>query len=185
MPSERCAAHPGRPAVDQCPVCARPRCGADRQDDTPQASRRDGCLVCRPTGDPTPVRRRPGHLERLTRAALAAYAVALIGGGVTQQYVQAPWLEYFAPAVLGVVCAAAAVAASGHPARGRLSLQVSLVAAAMALLGVAWGVRLDGAFTPGSADASVGVPYLLAAAAAGLWATPPRPRRRSGSAEPS
>ena len=46
--SSRCAAHPGRPAVDLCPLCARPRCGADVLGGS--------CAVCGggPATDPRP-----------------------------------------------------------------------------------------------------------------------------------
>lgn len=175
MPIDRCAAHPGRPAVDRCPVCDRPRCGADAG--TP------GCAVCRAPEDVQgPVRRKAGDLERVTAAALAAYAVALLGGAVTQQYVQAPWLELFAPAVLGVVCAAAAVTAARHPRPGRLAQQVRVVCAVCAALGVAWGVQLDGSFEPVDTDRSVWLPYLIAAVAAFFWAAPPRPRKKKAEA---
>jgi len=125
-----------------------------------------------------PVRRKAGHLERLTRASLAAYAVAIAGGYVTQQYIEAPWLQYFAPAVLGVVCAAAAVAGADNPRRSRLGQQVRVVASLFALAGVAWGVELEGTFRATTTDAAVLLPYVIAAAAAWAWAAPPRPRKR-------
>lgn len=165
----RCASHPGRPAVDCCPVCERPRCGADVLP--------TGCRLCVAPGDQGPVRREAGHLERLVRAALAAFGAAMAGSYVTQQYVEATWLQYFAPAVLGVVCASAAVAASGHPRPGRLAQQVRAAAALYALAGVANGFVLEASHAPTSADPVVLVPYALAAGAAWLWAAPPRSAR--------
>ena len=72
-PRLQCAVHPSRPAVDDCPVCGRPRCGAD------VAAVATGCLGCvSETAAPVATVRPPGDLERLVRATLAAYAVALL-----------------------------------------------------------------------------------------------------------
>lgn len=109
---------------------------------------------------------------------MAAFFAGLAGGYVTQQYVEAPMLQYFAPAVLGVVCAAAAVAAAGHPRKGPLSLRVRAAAAVYAVLGLAWGFQLDGTFPATATDPAVLVPYLIAAAAAWLWGAPPRARTK-------
>ena len=87
-------------------------------------------------------------------------------------------LQYFAPAVLGVVCAAAAVAAASNPRKGRLSLWVRAAAGAYAVLGLAWGFQLDGTFTATATDPAVTVPYLIAGAAAFLWGAPPRARKK-------
>lgn len=91
-------------------------------------------------------------------------------------------LQYFAPAVLGVVCAAAAVAAAGHPRKGQLSLRVRTAAATYAVLGLAWGFQLDGTFAATATDpTAVLLPYLITAAAAWLWGAPPRARKKAAS----
>jgi len=107
VPTDRCAAHPGRPAVDRCPVCDRPRCGAD-------AAQADGggCEVCHGVAS---ARRHapPPRLELLVRGALAANLMAVIWGFVEAEYVQAGVFQYLAPLVLGSYSGGVALAAAG------------------------------------------------------------------------
>ncbi|HUR51140.1 MAG TPA: hypothetical protein VMZ11_03345 [Mycobacteriales bacterium] len=167
--AERCVAHPGRPAVDHCPVCERPRCGAD--------STGRGCLVC--GGSSGADGRRPAtSLERLVRAALAAYAVVLVAGVVLAEYPGSPFFEYAAPAVGGAAVGAAATAASGEP-RGALLQRVRVVAIVYAVLAAAFGFRLDATYEVLDLERAVLVPYLVAGAAAWLWTRPPAPRVRA------
>lgn len=182
-PSDRCAAHPGRPAVDACPVCRRPRCGADRAD----ASLDGGCTVCRAVGarrEQARARRAADNQERLVRAALAANAAAVLMGYVVAQYVQAELFEYLAPMVLGLLCGFAATTAAGNPGPGALAARVRLVCAVYALLGTAFGFVLEGTFGVLSSSSDVLLPYLVAVGAAWLWTTPPK-RKAPRTARPA
>jgi hypothetical protein len=164
----RCIAHPGRPAVDRCPACDRPRCGADAGG--------AGCAVCRGAG--TAARGGTGSdLERLVRAALGTTAVAMPSAWVLSEYVGSPTFQYLAPVVVGVACAVAAVAAAGDPREPALRTRVRAVAALYALLATALGFVLDGTYAVLTATADVLVPYAAAAGGAWLWAAPPRSRR--------
>jgi hypothetical protein len=172
MSPVRCAAHPARPAVDRCPVCERPRCGADQA-----AAPGGGCTVCGGS-DPTRAgrRRRPADdRELLVRAALAANAAAVAWGYVTAQYVGAGLFQFLSPAVLGVLCGGAATAAAGNPRTGALSHRVRLVALGYALLGCALGFVLEGTYGVFAASSDVLLPYLITLAAGWLWTAPPRP----------
>jgi hypothetical protein len=173
MDPVRCAAHPGRPAVDTCPVCSRPRCGADQV-----AAPGGGCAVClgavpnrRAVARSVPSATRR---ELLVRAALAADAAAVAWGYVTAEYVGSELFQYFSPAILGVLCGGAATAAAGTPRRGPLSNQVRLLSVVYSLLGAALGFRLEGTYDVLSTRSDVLVPYAIAAAAAWLWTAPPR-----------
>src|SRR2546428_12518060 len=73
---ERCVAHPSRPAVDHCPVCERPRCGADATG--------PGCAVC--GGALVGARRPASDAELVVRAALACHVIALVAGVGLQEY---------------------------------------------------------------------------------------------------
>lgn len=167
-PGARCVAHPSRPAVDRCPTCDRPRCGADGPGPR--------CHVCHGlVGSPaTPP---PSGLERVVRGALGAYALALGGGLITSEYVGAPLFEYLSPAVVGIAVGAAATAAAGEP-RGGVLRQVRVVALVMAVLAIAVGFRADGTYGLLAADAKVLLPYLVAGATCWLWTAPPKRRRR-------
>lgn len=167
-PAERCAAHPGRPAVDHCPTCDRPRCGADQLP--------TGCTLCAPEAPTGPVRRSAGDLERLVRASLGAFAASLASATVASEYIGSPWLQYFAPAVLGVLCAGAAGLACGGPVTRALARRVQLVSAVYALLGEAFAVVLDTTYDVWSPRIEVLAPYLVAAVAAWFWAAPPKRR---------
>jgi hypothetical protein len=172
----RCAAHPSRPAVDACPVCDRPRCGADQV-----AAPGGGCTVCggadgRPARRPA---RPPDERELLVRAALAAYAAAVAWGYVTAEYVGAGYFAYLSPAVLGVLCGGAATSAAGSPRPGPLLQRVRLAAVLLALLGSGLGFVLEGTYGVLSASTDVLVPYAITVAAAWLWTSPPRAARSS------
>jgi hypothetical protein len=162
----RCAVHPGRPAVDACPVCRRPRCGPDAT-----TAPGGGCLACRGVA-----RRRfaVSGAERLVRAALAATPVALLGGVVAAQYVGAGLFAYLTPAVVGVLCGAAAQAAAGGPRRGDLALAVRALACLYAVLGVAFGFVLERSVDP-LASATL-LPYACAVLGVVLWTSPPKVR---------
>lgn len=168
-PDARCAVHPGRPALDRCPVCGRPRCAADAQEATA------GCRACTPTGERR--RRPPDPAERLVRGALAAFGACLLGGLVAAQYVEAELFAYLTPFVVGVVCGAAAQAAAGGPRRGTTALRIRAVAAVLAVLGVGLGLLLEGSQSPVSMAAVV--PALLALAGTVLWTQPPKRARAS------
>ena len=165
----RCPVHPRRPAVDACPVCGRGRCGPDATQ-APSG----GCLACR--GTAAPVRVHVAPFERLVRAALAAIPVALVGGAVAAQYVGAELFAYLTPAVVGVLCGAAAQAAAGGPRRGRTALGVRGLACLYAVLGVALGFVLEESVDP--LDPATLLPYACALAGALLWTMPPKDRRR-------
>lgn len=173
MPApSRCAVHPGRPAVDACPVCARPRCAADAV--------APDCAVCRVTAPQAGRdRRTPDVRELLVRAALAGNAVAIGMGYVVAEYVQAEGFQYAAPVILGVMCGYAASAAAGNPRAGVLANRVRLVSAVFALLGTALGFVLEGTYDALSTSTDVWVPYVLAVAAAWVWTTPPKRRSRA------
>ena len=167
----RCAAHPGRPAVDACPACGRPRCAVD-------ATGPD-CAVCRSRAPrPDRLRRTAQNRELLVRAALASYAAALLMGVVVSEYVQAEWFEYLAPLVLGLLCGFAASSAAGNPGPGVLANRVRLVCASHALLGTGFGFVLEGTYGVLSTSSDVLLPYVAAVGAAWLWTTPPKRRRR-------
>ena len=171
-PRARCAMHPSRPAVDVCPVCRRPRCGAD------VAAPGPGCLACLPPGTDRAAGTVPASdLERLVRAALAGYAVALVGGVIGSEYVGATVFGYLGPFVVGVVCGGAATKAAGTDGRGQLGRRVRALAAVVAVLSVGLGFVLEQSLHVLSLRASVLVPYLAAAAGALLWTMPPRARQ--------
>lgn len=108
------------------------------------------------------------------RAALAASGVALAGGLVASQYVGAEVFSYLTPAVVGVLCGAAAQAAAGGPRRGRPAAVVRALACGYALLGVALGFVLERSV--GALDRATLLPYAAAVAGAFLWTLPPRSR---------
>ena len=163
--------HPARPAVDACPRCDRPRCGAD--------ARRPDCLACaaeQPTGG-TPTAPPPSDLERLVRAALAAFGVSLLGGLVASEYVGASAFSYIGPFVVGVVCGAAATKAAATDGRGELGTRVRAIGALLGVLGVGFGFVVEQSLAPVSFDLDVLLPYVAAVAGAWLWTVPPRPRQ--------
>ena len=174
-PGLRCAVHPGRPAVDACPVCGRPRCGAD------VAAVTVGCLGC--SGEvsaPAQTVRPPGDLERLVRGTLAAYAVALLGAPIGSEYVGATVFEYLGPFVVGMICGGAATRAAQTNGRGQIGTAVRGVSAAVALLGVAFSFVLEKSQDVLSLSPDVLLPYAAAVAGALLWTLPPRAARSDG-----
>jgi len=131
LAAARCAVHPSRRALDECPVCARPRCGADA---AAYAGR--GCPACVSTEATVVV--PAGRAELHARAGLAALAMAFAGAWVAAQYVDTRWFGIVAPALIGLGCAwAASAAASGLPRRPMLG-----IAAAAALLATGLSDRL-------------------------------------------
>lgn len=167
--ASRCAVHPSRRAADMCPVCGRPRCGADAG--RFQAS---GCAACvQARREPAPV----PDAERLQRAALAALAVGYLGAWVAAQYVDTQWFGLIAPGLVGLACAWAASSAAGRLRRG----VVLVVAAAIAVLATALSDRL----VPGGQNLFLPVshrlpPYVAAVVGALAWPIlfpPPKPRR--------
>lgn len=165
----RCAVHPLRPALDACPVCGRGRCGPDAT----QAPG-GGCAACR--GVSPAVRADVAPAERLVRAALGATPVALVGGVVAAQYVGAELFAYLTPAVVGVLCGAAAQAAARGPRRGSPALAVRGLACLYAVLGVALGFVLEGSV--GVLEPAALLPYACTVAGALLWTMPPKARPR-------
>jgi hypothetical protein len=166
----RCGVHPVRRAVDRCPVCARPRCAADAQD-----APGGGCPACQgvPPGAGAVVRQVPA-LESVVRAALAATAVALLGGVVAAEYVDAQLFAYLTPFVVGVLTAAAAQTAAGGARTGTAAMRVRAVAIVYALLGVGLGFALER--SKDALEASTLLPYLAATAGVVLWTLPPKER---------
>lgn len=166
--TERCAAHPGRPAVDTCPVCERPRCGSDAADAVG-----GGCAVCHGV---TEARSHPpaSALELLVRGVVAANLMAVVWGFVEAEYVQAGVFQYLAPLVLGAFTGGVAMAAAGQP-RGVAGTRMRLIAVGYALLGCGWGFVKEGTFGVLSTSGDVLLPYLLAAVACWGWTLPAKP----------
>jgi hypothetical protein len=116
--------------------------------------------------------------EVVVRAALAAYAVALPGGWIADQYVNVHLMSLGWPAVLGVGASAAAAAASGGAGDRRLVLVIAGIAA---VVGTALGFRLfDTPVTPIHPWRQVWLPYVAALVGVVAWpllfAAPRRPR---------
>ncbi len=166
--SERCAVHPSRPAVDDCPVCGRPRCAADAAG--------GACAACS-GGSRGPVRRPAGDLERLVRAALGGLAAALPMGFVASEYVGAGLFAYLTPLVLGVLTGEAAQRAAAAPRRGPLAAAVRGTATLLAVLGTALGFVVEASAAPWSGTAVL--PYAAAVAGAVVWTSPPGRKKRA------
>jgi hypothetical protein len=169
MNTLRCALHPGRPAVDTCPACGRPRCGRDAQSDPAT------CPICRRPAEPAHL------LESLVAAALAASAAAIAGAVITSEYVGAQIFSVVTPALLGIACGFAATAAARVRPGSAAHRAVRALAVLYALIGTAYGFRLvvgrPSAFGPAG---QVVPPYLAAALGAWLSTLPPRRQRRAG-----
>lgn len=165
----RCAVHPGRPALDSCPVCERPRCAADAGEAT------TGCRACT-RAEPSIRVRPPDPTERLVRGTLAALGAAVLGGVVAAQYVGAELFAYLTPFVVGVLTGAAAQSASTSPRTGPEAMRVRGVAGIYALLGVALGFALEK--SADAFDASTLLPYAAAVVGVVLWTLPPKARPR-------
>ncbi|HVF20702.1 MAG TPA: hypothetical protein VNA14_10715 [Mycobacteriales bacterium] len=169
---DRCAAHPARPAVDLCPVCARPRCVGDAVT-TP-----GGCLLCDGSAPTTTRRRRPVDLCAAAGAAALCHVVAVAAAYVGQQYVEVKWFSLLVPAGVGIVCAIAAERGAGR-ARGT-SLRV--LAAVYAVLSTALAFKLEGSVDLFGPLGTVGPPYLAAASGAWFWTQPPKQRKKPAAA---
>lgn len=170
-PGTRCGVHPVRRAVDRCPVCARPRCAADAE-----RAPGGGCPGCEgvPPGAEAASRRPVPPLEKLVRAALAAQAVALLGGVVAAEYVDAQLFAYLTPFVVGVLTGAAAQSASGGARTGTDAQRVRVLAVVYAVLGVGYGFALER--SKDVLEGSTLLPYLAAVAGVVLWTLPPKTR---------
>ncbi len=111
------------------------------------------------------------------RAALASYAVALVGGLVASEYVGATVFSYLGPFVVGVVCGGAATKAGFTDGRGALGTRVRVLAAVLAVLGIALSFVIEGSLDVLSVSPKVLLPYVAAIAGAVLWTMPPRSRQ--------
>ena len=170
----RCAMHPGRAAVDTCPVCLRSRCGADLLDG------KSGCGSCRGAVDAALRAAVPAALpglEPYVRAALAGNLAAVLGGLVTSEYIGAPFFAFVAPFLVGVLCGGAALRSARTDGRGLVGGRIRVIGVGYALLGVGVGFKVvpggGSAFSPVT---SVVLPYLCAAVGAALWTMPPKRR---------
>lgn len=161
MPTvERCASHVSRVAAGRCPVCDRPRCGAEEVEHGER-----GCQVClvvaAPSGPAGPSR------VRLVLALLGAAVAAVLGGMIGSEYVGAAGFELAAPALTGVAAGMVATSVARTRGRGPLDWPLRAAAAVLAVLGTALAFILvpggDSPFTPLS---SVAPPYLAAVAGA-------------------
>src|SRR3954447_10662107 len=134
----RCAVHPARPAVDECPVCGRPRCGADVR-----SAPNGGWLACggRDETPPRPLDRQ-GELARIIAGTLAAMLLAELLAPVVSEYVGAKWFAEITPFLLGLACATAATSAARTHGRGRLDLVMRAIGGVAAVLGTAFAFRL-------------------------------------------
>ncbi|MDQ1713783.1 MAG: hypothetical protein QOE45_3233 [Frankiaceae bacterium] len=165
----RCAVHPGLPATDTCPVCARPRCAADAL-----AALGGGCLACEGRrGRPGPP---PADLRALVGAACVSGLVAVPTGLVASEYVGAGFVGWVVPVFAGIVVSIAAEAGAGK----RRGLALRLLAAGYSVLAIALGLaqpRAAGSpFTP--VGRVLGL-YALAAFGSWLWTAPPRVVKRA------
>ena len=165
----RCAAHPARPAVDECPVCGRPRCGADAR-----LAPGGGCLQCRgklETAVAPPDFQR--DLGRLIAGTLAALLLAELLAPVVSEYVGAAWFAEITPFLLGLACAVAAAAAARTHGHGRLDIAVRAIGGLAGVLGTALAFRLvPGSLSPFHPAGTVLPPYgcaLLGAAVSRLF----------------
>jgi hypothetical protein len=136
-----------------------------------------GCLGCAGETATTASTLPAGNLERLVRAALAAYAVALVGGPIGSEYVGATIFEYLGPFVVGMICGGAATRAAHTNGRDQLGKAVRAVAAVLAVLGVGFSFVLEKSQDVLSVDPDVLLPYAAAVAGALLWTMPPRARK--------
>lgn len=170
----RCAVHPGRPAADGCPVCARPRCAADAA-----AAPGGGCLVCEGRSSATPARPPTGP-RAVVGAGVLAHLTAVGSGFVGQQYVEVRYFSLLVPAGVGILCAIAAE----RGAAGARGLPVRVVAVAYAVLSTAFAFVLEGSAGLVSPAGTVIPPYIAAAAGAWLWTQPPSARKKRPHSPP-
>lgn len=162
----RCAVHPSRPAVDHCPVCGRPRCGADAS-----ATPGGGCLQCRGDQGPlvTPSATRDLDVARLVAGLLSAMLLAELLAPVVSEYVGAKGFAEITPFLLGLACAAVAATAARTHGRGRIDVVVRILGAVAAVLGTAFAFRLvPGGQSPFTPAGTVLPPYASALAGAAV-----------------
>jgi hypothetical protein len=162
----RCAVHPARPAVDDCPVCGRPRCGADAQ-----AAPGGGCLSCL-GGDPSNGT-APSSLRRdavrLITATLVAVLLAELLAPVVSEYVGAHAFAEITPFLLGMACAAAAAIVARTHGHGRMDIAARAIGAVAAVLGTALAFRLvPGRQDPFGPAGTVLPPYAAAVVGAAM-----------------
>jgi len=159
----RCAAHPARPAVDECPVCGRPRCGAD-------AARAPGggCLQCGGVAQQAPA--PPSATQQAAHVIAGGLAALLLGellAPVVSEYVGAKGFAEITPFLLGLACAAAAAIAARTHGRGRVDVAVRCLGGVAAVLGTAFAFRLvPGGQSPFHPAGTVLPPYVCAIAGA-------------------
>jgi hypothetical protein len=177
MSAIRCALHPARLAVDTCPRCSRPRCGADAA-----AYGERGCAAC---ANPAPVAAPAPYLERLVRSGLAAFGVALVGGWIGTQYVDVQFFSLAAPGLVGLGTGWAASAAAGGPPNVRLRRWVLVIAAVAAVLSAGLAFRLEsgGGQDPVGGWSEVGPPYVAALIGTLAWPIVFAPPTRRPQAE--
>ncbi len=164
--AERCAVHPARPALDDCPVCDRPRCAADAG-----AAPGGGCLACE--GSTAPPTRPPVGLRALAGAGVAAHLTTLLASLIASEYVDSGVVGYLTPVVLGIIVGVAdefcARLARGWPIR--------ILAVSYALVGAGYSLTfVPGRPSPFTPFGKVWWSYAGAALGAWLWTVPP-PRR--------
>jgi hypothetical protein len=133
---QRCAVHPGRPAVDHCPTCGRPRCGADAANLGPVCG---GCQDARPAEETSGDR----HRGRVAAGVLVAMALGAVGGWIGTEYIGATGFAEIVPFLIGLLCASGAAAAAGTHGRGSVDLGMRVVGAVSAVLGTALGYKLQ------------------------------------------
>src|SRR3954447_22838681 len=81
-------------------------------------------------------------VERLTAAALAGTAVALVGAAICSQQVGVHVLSLLTPAFVGAACGEAMTRAAGTDGRDRFGRAVRLLAVCYAVLAAAYAFRL-------------------------------------------
>src|SRR3954466_2786431 len=159
----RCAVHPARPAVDQCPVCGRPRCGADAR-----SAPGGRCLAC--GGADRTTQRAPDRQReaaRIIAGTLAAVLLAELLAPVVSEYVGAKWFAEITPVLLGLAFATNAAAAARTHGRGRLDPVMRAIGGVAAVLGTVFAFRLvTGGQDPFGPAGTVLPPYLCALAGA-------------------
>ena len=157
--ASRCAAHPARRAVDDCPVCGRERCGADAAGYG--AAGCPSCATVKPEAPP------PGLAELVVRAGLAGLAVAFVGGWIGTQYVRNRGFSLIAPAIVGIAIAWAVAAVAGHHRR-RVTAAVAAVAAVLSAA-LAFRVYAAGGLSPLHPAGRVLPPYGAAVVGVLVW----------------
>lgn len=172
----RCAVHPGAPAFDACPVCARPRCAADAT-----LAPGGGCVAC----EGRVARKGPPPLDlfALVRAGLVCGLVAPLAGFIASEYVGATYVGVLVGGFVGIVVSIVAEAGAGKK-RGEALRWLAVVYSVVAVgIGLAAPRASKSPFSPlwGGWDS---VPLFYAAAALGswLWTMPPKVRKAAGSA---